>query len=1621
MSALVDRVEHLSRTSPDRCVLESPQGDLSYRQLSERSAALARQLAACGAPGCTVAVIGGHTGLHLLALLACQRIGWVYMPLDASGPRPRSSAILDEARPACILLSELVAQSLAWLQDTGIPVLTVDPVLATMASTAAATVAHCDPSVGPAYIIYTSGSTGRPKGVVVGRSSLDGLVQTADDFFDLARPQRVLGFFPPQFDGALLDVATVVASGGILVLPSTLEREAGPRLATFCRSRRITFAVLTPSALAQIPMSPRISQLETLCVAGERCPDDLAMRWGSQYRLYNLYGLTETTVWSLGTRLDPKTIGGEIPVGCPVGTATASIRGQDLQPVMAGEEGELCIGGGGLAIGYLDDPELTSSRFIEAPGSGERLLRTGDRGRFDSAGRVVIIGRMDRQLKLRGNRVEPAEVEAELERHPEVIQAVVIAHPTPAGVLNLCAFYTGNAAPEIVRRHARHRLPAAMMPAVLRQLDALPVTATGKVDLALLPSPWQAEAARARRFRDSPVLDIIESVLSCRVAPGARLIEAGMDSLAAARIAARLESMLGVEIEAADIFELGTAAALAKRVEGSTAHRRQPPLRVADSDDARGLLTAAQERVWAHQVLESESKAYNAVGVVHLRGGLDLDRFRAALEDLVQRHGALRTRIRVDGEGPWQEVLADLPRGLPLSVIDLRDRPRAHRPLLTQRVAYHAATRFDLGEAPLLRWELIRLTDDRHTLIHAEHHLIHDGWSFQVLLEDLMALYDFRSGRGPDLQDQPEQLADVARRERLWRCSESAVLQRAWWREQLWDLPLETTFPGERQRPAVPSRLGARVMTEIPSPVMDALGAAARAEETTELTLLFTCFAVLLRRFVDRSDLCIGIATANRRTVADEQVIGMVINSVPVRLDLEPEQSDSEVIRTVHQALLEASRRQELPFQDVVAASEVSPDPSRNPLFQVMFGYHAPPRLRTRPVALEPEVEIAWPGNSAKLDLTAIAIPARSRHLSPETQGPCTVIWEYSTDLFDSDFVEHLGRCFERLTRRIGRSAKSALLGDPLPPLAIARGSTIVEEPRLMVLDCLLDRCRADSDVRALKTTDRELTYRQLAEDSHGCARRLQSHGVLGDDVVAVLSSRADRLVTAALGSWRIGAAYLLLDPTHPRRRIQEILASADVRCVAADHELLDLVPEGIASVDLDGRSAAGDPLRESRADRAYVVATSGSTGPPRAVEVSHDALANLVSWHLRVYPVASGDPVSQAASPGFDAWAWEVWPALCSGATLCFLPAAMRTDPHAVVGWLASEDIRSAFLPTGLAQAVLALPAARSLGLHRLLVGGDRWTLGLPDLPFEVINHYGLTETAVVATAGPLHPEAAPDIGRPVDNARVHVVDASGKPVPIGAVGEIVVAGAAMALRYRNTDQGAKTGFRQDPLASGATAFFTGDYGRMREDGSIVYVGRRDEQHKIRGHRVELGEVEQALASHPAVRQTVAWTTVAADGSKVLHAGYVATGTLTSEHLVIHLRDRLPAAICPAHLARLQEIPLTANGKVDRTALQNLKPVISDVPTGAPTSSLERWLLEVWSGLLGTDVQDSDANFFALGGDSLKLAHLKYRIHEDLEVEVSMHTLFTCATVSALATRLGSAVPRVKSTMAGG
>jgi amino acid adenylation domain-containing protein len=1547
-----------------------------------------------------------------------------------------------------------------------------------------------------AYVIYTSGSTGEPKGAMIEHANLANYLLALNHELGISSDDNYLHTASLAFSSSRRQLMLPLSQGATVVIATSDERKDPLALLRMIKERGVTVMDAVPSfwrtctsTLEGMDDEARRdlldNRLHLMLSASEPLSSDIPRTWmtsfGHPARHVHMFGQTETAgivcLYNIPSALEDEV--SRMPVGRPIANSELYILDQDQRPCAVDVAGELYIGGAGVGRGYLNRPELTAEKFIPHPFSDEggRLYRTGDWARHRADGQIEFAGRRDQQVKLRGFRVELGEVETALAKHPLISECAVVAREDVRAGTRLIAYFVSNSSADArlsagdLRSFLSARLPEHAIPSAFAQMDALPLSPNGKVNRLALP---EAESARPllsseyvmpRTPDEHKLAAIWSEVLQLeRVGINDNFFELGGHSLLAAQVAARIRAEFKLETSLRWLFESPTVALMVGGLNAARAISDSSPIQtiVPSARTGSAPLSFTQQQFWLLAQAEPDS-CYNICTALKISGPLQIHMLEQALNMIVERHEILRTNVVSDwsagilaavrehparnsqinnlrynsvinGSGPVQVIALSM--RVPFEVLDLRHLSASQFETEIQRlVRSDSESQFDLSAGPLVRLKVLKAGDDEHVLLVTVHHLVCDGWSVGVLLQELVTLYrDACAGRSPSLPELRIQYADYAiwQRERLQGPWFDRQLD--YWRKQMAGAAPVLDLPTDYARPERYSLKGAQESVLLPVDLSQAIGRLSREEGATLFMTLLAAFQTLLFRYSGQEDIVVGSPVAGRSMLETEELIGSFVNTLALRADLSGKPSFREFLGRVRTVTLAAFSNQDVPFEKLVEELNPERKSNRTPLFQVMFALQNTPvgDMAIEGLTLTP---LKVPDNKAKFDLTLEA--------EEEADG-LRLCFEYNSELFRPETISRMLGHFRNLLEAI--AADPALCVTELPLLTDSEQHQLlnqwngdrVEFPESSCIHTLFEaQAERTPEAIAVEFQGESLTYHQLNQRANQLAHALRSRGVGPDSLVGICVHRSFEMLVGMLGVLKAGGAYVPLDPANPADRIAFMIQDAGLSLVLTQERLAGDIPVGGATLlclDRDWPAIANESdsnptLNAGPTDLAYVIYTSGSTGNPKGVMIEHRSLVNFTVTSAAAYEIGPADRVLQFASLSFDLSVEEIYPALMRGATIVLrtdeMISSARDFMHYCEAWrITILDLPTAYwheLTDALNDVQLTLPKAVRL----VIIGGEKaafdrvvaWHKRV-DKGVRLVNTYGPTETTVAVTMCDLKPaeslrQNSVPIGRPLANATAYLLDESLRPVPIGAPGELYIGGPGVARGYVKRPELTAEKFIQDPFSPDREGrlYRTGDLVRYRADGNIEFLGRIDNQIKIRGFRIELEEIEQALRTQPGVADCVVALHEESEGDKRLFAYVVASANheLTVADLRNYLKTRLPSYMIPAAFELIDALPLLPSGKINRRALPAPRFERSDNEESfvAPRTPIERLLAVEWCDVLKLERIGIHDNFFELGGHSLLAAKVVSRVRGSLEVNFGMVDLFQAPTIASLAALL--------------
>jgi amino acid adenylation domain-containing protein/non-ribosomal peptide synthase protein (TIGR01720 family) len=1614
-----------AQQTPDTIALVYEQTELTYAELEQRSNRLAHYLTQQGVGIESLVAVCMERCLEMvISLHAIVKAGAAYVPLDPDYPQERLDYMIANAGAQLCLTQQALAEKLGDYPGRLLCIEDLQTELAQQPSTAPTLKLQPD---NIAYLIYTSGSTGQPKGVANNHQALANRINWMQRAYGLNRHDTVLQKTPYSFDVSVWEFFWPLITGAKLVIAKPNGHKDSDYLSQLIQAQQINTLHFVPSMLQAFidePEAEKCRSLKRIICSGEALPLSLQQHVYSKLdaRLYNLYGPTEAAIdvseWECQEHDTASSI---VAIGKPIDNIQLYILDSQLQPVPVGVSGELYIAGIGLARGYHRKPQLTAERFIPNPfGQGERMYRTGDICRYRPDGVIEYQGREDGQVKLRGFRIELGEIEAVLKKH-QAVQNCVLTAEQFRGEKALLAYITlandvenTPALIKQIREFMQGFLPDYMLPAGFMVLPELPLSGNGKVDRKALPAMELVSSDEQRTAPENEVqqriADIWQQLLKHQdFGIHTNFFHVGGHSLLALRLIAKLAEAFEIKLSIEDVFNHSTIEGLSRLLAvEDQAYQAWPAISVQHRDHAP--LAFSQERLWFVNTLENAAGVYHIPLAFHLRGELNKQALTGAIEGVINRHQALRTKIVGNGHSLEQQVLAGVDHP-----VNYYSEAQVKAQGLEQIVRQEANTTLDLATGQVFKAALLDVDDQHCLLLLVMHHIISDGWSVNVLLHDLSALYLQRlQNSQTQLPELPVQYTDYCRWQRQLSDEGWFKPARDYWLSALQDAPTTLVLNYDHSRPMLPSFRGAMLFSQIPAQTRASLQAYAQQRGATDFMLLLSAFSVLLYRYSGQQDFMIGTPVANRDKLELHDLVGLFVNTLLMRIKIDSKQSFEQLLDAVKTTAMGAYEHQYYPFEGLVEALQPERSLAVTPLFQVMFVYQGQEQQAFSLAGLDVQ-PMVLPSATAKCDLT-LYVTEEGDHWS--------LAMEYSTDLFEQASIEQL---LSAMTTVLDAVVKNpALPVARIPLLTTSQQTKVLKDwnataysyPDTLIPELLSRQAQQTPDAIALVYEQSQLTYAELEQRSNQLAHYLTQQGVGIESLVAVCMERSLDMVISLHAIVKAGAAYVPLDPDYPQERLDYMIANAGAQLCLTQQALtgkLGDYPGRLLCVETLQAELAQQPstapmLKLQPDNIAYLIYTSGSTGQPKGVANNHQALANRINWMQRAYGLNQHDTVLQKTPYSFDVSVWEFFWPLITGAKLVIAKPNGHKDSHYLTQLIQTQQINTLHFVPSMLQAFIEEPeAAHCANLKRIICSGEALPLSLQQqvyskLDAQLYNLYGPTEAAIDVSEWHCKQDDTASsivaIGKPIDNIQLYILDSHLQPVPVGVSGELYIAGIGLARGYYRKAQLTAERFIPNPFGQGERMYRTGDICRYRPDGVIEYQGREDGQVKLRGFRIELGEIESVLKQHPDIQDAA--VKVWEQGQSKRLVAYLVSKTENLDEAVKQQAQQLPDYMRPSQHVRLEKLPLTASGKLDRKALKEPEIKVQQQYTPA-RNALEQTLVDIWQDVLKQERIGIDDNYFELGGDSILSIQIVARARQaglDLRVE----DLFLGQTIAELA-----------------
>ncbi|WP_039074100.1 non-ribosomal peptide synthetase [Bacillus sp. MSP13] len=1602
-------LEKQAAKTPDQPAVIFEDGGMTYKELNEQANRIAWELIGRGVKSETiVAIIGRRSPEMLIGIYGILKAGCAYLPIDPDYPEERISFLLEDSGTNILLLQPA---------DLPVPAFAGEIVYLNQTNNRLEHhLANPNADVHPqslAYVIYTSGSTGKPKGVEVEHRSAVNFLNSLQSRYQLNQSDVIMHKTSYSFDASIWELFwSPYAGASVYLLPQGGEKEP-EMIAKAIEEQKITAMHFVPSMLHAFlenikyrPVPLKTNGLKRVFSGGEQLGTHLVSRFRELLQnvtLTNSYGPTEATVEAAFFDCPQHEKLEQVPIGKPVHHVRLYVLNQKQRMLPAGCIGELYIAGAGVARGYLNRPALTEERFLQDPFyPGERMYKTGDMARWLSDGNMEFLGRLDDQVKIRGYRIEPGEIEAAL-RSIEGIREAAVTVRTDSGDPELCAYIEGLRRNE-VRAQLERLLPSYMIPAHMIEMEQWPITPSGKLDRNALPAPGGAVDEKAysapRNVTEMKLAQLWEDVLkNGPVGIHDNFFDRGGHSLKATALVSRIAKAFDVQVPLKEVFAHPTVEGLASVIREGT----DSPYEAMKPAEQRETypVSSAQKRIYVLQQLEDGGTGYNMPAVLELEGKLDPERLDRAFKELIKRHESLRTSFEQDeGGDPVQRIHDEVPFALQTAVLGEQTEQEAAAAFIKP---------FDLSQAPLFRAQIVKASDERHLLLVDMHHIISDGVSVNILIQEFGALYNNRT-----LRALPIQYKDYAVWQEGFKKGNAYQTQEAYWLKQLeGELPV-LDLPADHTRPPVRSFAGDKVSFTLDQKAASGLQKLARENGSTLYMVLLAAYTALLSRLSGQEEIIVGSPIAGRPHKDLEPILGMFVNTLALRARPEGRKPFVQYLQEVRATALEAYEHQDYPFEELVDKLGVTRNMSRNPLFDTMLvvqnNDYEP--LHLHDLQMKP-AEVSH--LVSKFDLTLQA---------SEGDGNIHFLFEYSTALFEKTTIERWASHLTNVLRIIGKNSE----------VTLNRIDILTQEERNQLLnECNIRKANQYEEqtisqlfeqqaartlkAPALVSGDKTLTYQELDEWSNGIAHTLRSRGVKPDTPVGIMMPRSFCMVAAILGVWKAGGCYVPIDPEYPAERKHYILSDSGTKLLMTINEanfgaLADFAGEILTIENAEAYDKSPLPQVSSAHHLAYIIYTSGTTGRPKGVMIEHKGISNTLQWRRNAYAFNETDTILQLFSFSFDGFLTSMFTPLLSGAKAVLLNDEESKDILAIKHQLSHHRITHMIIVPVLYRALLDVLQPEDVKTLRIVtLAGEAADRQLTDSSLavcphtELANEYGPTENSVATTVmRHMEKQKHISIGQPIDGTQVLILNGNQQLQPIGVTGELCIAGTGLARGYVNLPELTERSFVQNPYQPETRMYRTGDAARWMADGTLQYQGRIDEQVKIRGYRVETKEIESVIRCINGVKDTAVLAHVAASGQTELRAYVMTESALSTNTIRLELQNKLPMFMIPAFIEKLGSLPLSPNGKLDRKALPTPESKGGAVRSfRAPASKMEQILSDIWKEVLGTEKIGTADSFFELGGDSIKALQVSARLHR-IGKQMAVKDLFNHPTIQELA-----------------
>ncbi|MFD2679426.1 amino acid adenylation domain-containing protein [Bacillus seohaeanensis] len=1629
---------------PHAIACESSKEKITYRELDEQSTIVACRLIDLGVKaGAVVGTLMNRSIDLFVTWLGVLKAGAAYLPIDPTNPKERIQYIIQNSKVKLLISSSDTSIDFETgdLKDVNITDLRTKREFQNL-------VELPRPSLDSlAYLIYTSGSTGKPKGVPIKQKGIIRLVKNTN-YVNILAHENVAQVSNASFDAITFEVWGALLNGARLVIAEQELILSPNKLSDWLKANEIKTMFITTALFNKVAeeQPTAFSQLKNLLFGGEACNKkwvQQVMEKGAPEKLFHVYGPTECTTFALSYCVNDSkefTHSDTIPIGKPITKTEAFVLGKDRKPVKVGETGELYIGGDGLAIGYWDRPDLTKEKFIDHPFSAEKdskLYKTGDIVKYLPDGNIEFIGRSDFQIKLRGFRIELGEIEEILRQNKVIKESVVLLKEAKNNDKKLVCYYTTeeSISKREIKTDLSKKLPNYMIPSVFIEMDKFPLTSNGKIDRAKLPAPKKqdlglGEYVSPRNDLEETLASIWEDVLDIeKIGIYDHFFELGGHSLLATQVISRIFKKLKKRITIQELFESPTIAKLAKHLLECEQINDSDLIVKKQKSDGRSPLSLAQKRLWFLHQLEPENVAYNIPFAYQITGPLNYEHLEKSLNKVMERHESLRTTFKEENGEAIQVVQTESYTSIEvINIADLSSKESE----LTNILKKESWVPFDLEKGPMLRAKVIKTSATSHVLLLVVHHIAFDGWSEKLFLEELNAIYSsLENGQSAKLPELRVQYSDFSDWQQSWIDRESIKKQKAYWREKLkGELPV-LEIPTDYPRPLEQTTKGNSITFELPEKLSIQLKELSQKENTTLYMTFLAAFKALLYRYTGQKDILIGTPVGGRNREEIERLIGFFVNTIVIRTELKQNQTFEKYLNQVKQACLAAYANQEVPFEKLVEEIQPERNLSHNPIFQAMFIYHNKDQSNRNSFYIGKE-EIVVSKEHTKFDLT-LFIEDQGNRIVGEIQ--------YKTAIYKQRKIEQFLDHFLNLLDTVSINPEMQI--DYIPILSKREKQNFVEmasnskgfSDLKSIYTLFEDQVKFTPEAVALQFKNESISYKELEQKANKLAQYLiEKKGIQKNSIVGVYCGKSIDVVISILAVLRSGACLLPIDVNYPKSRQEYMVNHSKPEAIlTAKQYVLDA--ESIFSgetivVDEENylETESNCQFEVDPNNSAYIIYTSGSTGDPKAIVNRHIGVTNYLTFMKQKFGINPKDVVLQLASLSVDGFLRDLIGPLTAGAKIILVEDEKVKDHDHLLSLIDTNKV-TCLLSTVPSMLKVLASSAMEKGLNyesvRLIFSSgevlNNQTIKIVLNRFihtKLVNLYGPTECTLTTTFKYMdkQPSFTYDVGKPIDNMFVFILDKHLQPVPTGVLGEIYIGGVGITKGYYNNPVQTEQSFISNPYSDDDMPLYkTGDVGLYLPNGNIELKGRIDRQTKIRGFRIEMDEVERIIVTHPAVHTASVLVKENKQQEKYLE-GYILPNEGQELNLVevfTYLRNNCPDYMVPAYLNIIHSLPKTPNGKVDRKRLHEVTVRSNLNHSVEPAKNdTEEKILNIWNELLDKENISVNDNFFEVGGHSLLATQIISKIRRNLDLEVPLLYLFKYPTIRQLSMQLEKMTP---------